>query len=54
MNRIDFYGIAHFGAEGFAIFWDGRYEERRYPTRTEAIRELAKKDRAESFVEAQS
>ena len=44
------YGIAHFGTEGFAIFWRGQYDDTRYPSREAAIRELAKRDRAESFV----
>lgn len=44
------FGIAHFGSEGFAIFWRGHYDDTRYPSREAAIRELAKRDRAESFV----
>lgn len=44
------FGIAHFGAEGYAIFWRGQYDDTRYPTREAAIRELAKRDRAEVFV----
>lgn len=51
---VTLYGIAQFGAEGYAIFWNGRYEDRRYPTREAAFLELMKRDRAERFVEAAS
>ena len=49
-SATSLYGIAHFGTEGFAIFWRGHYDDTRYPSREAAIRELAKRDRAESFV----
>lgn len=51
---VTLYGIADFGAEGYAVFWAGRYDDQRYATRVAAILELAKRERAEKFVEAQS
>lgn len=46
MNSTALYGIAAF-ADGYAVFWNGRYDETRYATREAAISELAKRDRAE-------
>lgn len=42
-SRATLYGIAAF-ADGYAVFWAGRYDDARYPTREAAIRELAKRD----------
>ena len=49
MNSTALYGIAAF-ADGYAVFWNGRYDETRYATREAAISELAKRDRAETCV----
>jgi hypothetical protein len=49
MNSTALYGIAAF-ADGYAVFWNGRYDETRYATREAAISELAKRDRAETFI----
>lgn len=46
MNSTALYGIAAF-ADGYAVFWNGRYDETRYPTREAAINELARRDTAE-------
>ena len=49
MNSTALYGIAAF-SDGYAVFWNGRYDETRYATREAAISELAKRDRAETCV----
>jgi len=47
MKQATLYGIAHLGAEGYAVFWRGAYDDTRYPTREAAIRKLAELDRGE-------
>ena len=40
------YGVVKF-VDGYAVFWAGRLDAERYPTRAAAIRELGKRDVAD-------
>jgi len=46
-------GVVHFES-GWRVYWGGAIDEREFATRTQAIDELAARDRAERFCEAQT